>query len=252
MQFSTLIGKEDLERFKNVRWRSYSDRAVSFLQRRFPTAIQPLSTDALCIAIHDAAIETRQLGLRSERDHLSFLIARIMLGRRFLLNPLYIDFLYAAGWIDDTGQPARHFAFGPLFEQIASWDHIRSADMKSARGLAIRFARLYQPNAPTGIAAIHATLPACAAAIRPELLIAFHDTVTRAAQEVTLSGPDLESYCCAAVLIGIEPHKDPFFAGIANALAPRAFPREERRLAFGLALQELLLARIGNGANDEF
>lgn len=248
MQLSDLIGAEDLDRFKEHRRQAYSLRAAGFLARHFPRAIASLSAEGLDLAIRDAAEEARQFGLVSESDNLSFLVARVMLGRRFVLNPLYLDLLYAAGWVDDDGQPARHFAFAPLFAEIEAWDRIRSADLASTRRLVTGFARLYDGDAPDDRqieAVLHQLFPASAQAVRPELLTAFAQVAERNAQQAQLGGADLRAFCAAALILGGEMQDDPFLGGIGQALAAHPAGSGERRLAFGMALRQILLGRLG-------
>lgn len=245
MQLSDLIGGDDLARFRDLRWQGYARRAADLLRRRFPRVVSGLDDDALHGAIRDAASEAQEAGFRTERDLMSFLIARVMLGRRFRTNPLYLDVLHAAGWIDDLGRPARPVAFDPLFQQIAAWDALRAEDLASTRRLVARFADLCQTHAPVGVAALHHVLPRCSAAIRPVVLDRFSDAAQSHAQAAGLRGGAASAYGGAAMLLGLGCDADPFHPGIARALSAAPAEPEQRALAFATALRQILRTRLG-------
>ena len=244
MNLADLIDADDMLRARDMRREAYLTRATAFLHRHFAPALSTLSDGDIRGGILDAANETRQAGLSSEKDHLNFLIARMLLGRRFMLNPALHSLLYRAGWLDDDGYPARVFTFAPLFQQIDQRELVLAGDLASSHGLVRRFARLYQPGAPQGISALAMVLPALSRTIRQREAEALASLSDQAVAALGLPGDDRDSFLCIAALLGCEFYRDPFHARIARALGQHPPGSDAQREAYAGALAQTLQARL--------
>lgn len=244
MNLADLIDESDMLRARDMRREVYVTRAADFLRRHFAPAMSTLSDSDIRGGILDAANETRQMGLSSEKDHLNFLIARILLGRRFFLNPALHSLLYRAGWIDDDGYPARVFTFSSLFQQIDERELSLTEDLASSHALIRRFARLYQPDPPQGINALAMVLPALSRTMQQREAEALAALADQAIAAVGLPMADRDSFICVAALLGCEFHRDPFHAGIARALTIHPKGSEAQREAYADALAQTLQSRL--------
>lgn len=243
MNLSDLLDSEDMDRIEAARAEDYLARAASFLHRHFAPTITQLSANQIRDAILDAAEEARQIGLSSEKDHLNHLIARVFLGRRFVLNPALYTPLYNAGWIEDDGRPARVFSFAPLFEQIDAREQVLAADLASSHRLIQRIGVLYQPNPPQGIIALATVLPSLTATLRRSEAEALANIVDAHAIELGLTGADRDTFLCMTALLGIELHRDPFHVPIIRALTHHPAGSDEQRMAALQALCALMQVR---------
>ena len=121
--------------FSAERHLKYVRTAVSFLSRRFAPAVRTLDWQNMSGIVELAYHNARARGIRTEDQHLKYLIPVMFWGSHFEADPQYHEALQAAGWLDLDGRPTSHRYVDPVIEQIDAWHPFASQDTEEPRTL---------------------------------------------------------------------------------------------------------------------
>lgn len=99
----------------------YEDKAIDFLRQTFPRRVPSRDDAPLRRIVRLAYPRARLRGIRTERDHLKYLIAVMHWGSHFEDDPTHASRLFRAGWRTAQGAPCLNPYLVPVLDQIDLW-----------------------------------------------------------------------------------------------------------------------------------
>lgn len=238
------VNEQTLKPLAEHRIRRYEDRAIAFLHEQFAPETGLLSDDDLRKAVQLAYGNARRRGIRSERDHLKYLIPVMFWGSHFETDPQYHARLVRSGWLSGDGKRIDNAYLGGILHEVDEITSQSAADFSDPVNFERGFAEIYQAGEKRRI-----TLDAVAfhlARIWPAryrlMPQANRDRFIKKAMGIAYSlnfgGMDAVTYTCLSLHFGYRFAGDPLFSWAARALADDGRSFEERRLSLGNAIIE--------------
>ncbi len=199
----------------------YEDKAVAFLRQSFASRTADLDEAALRGVVRLAYPRARLRGIRTERDHLKYLIAVMHWGSGFEDDPGHATRLERAGWRTAGGEPRLNPYLAPVLDQIDLWHRdIGLAGLNPAR-LRELSAGVPPTDSDARLARLADLWPGVAAATpEPDRRAA----LAQAADFATRSGlcdRGVLVYAAIAQLLGCGFGEDPLYPWAARAMVSR-------------------------------
>ncbi|SFI48508.1 hypothetical protein [Jannaschia pohangensis] len=119
--YEDILDSSGMEPFREERRQRYYRKALAFCRTEFPGRFYDVS-DANGLAFVQTAYRAGgSIGLRSERDHLKFLIAAVHWGADFGTDPRLGHRLAACGWLNAAGRAHIYLPLPPLLRAVDHW-----------------------------------------------------------------------------------------------------------------------------------
>lgn len=250
LRFEDFITPRSLAPLLQDRRDDYLDKAVTYLRANFAPSLRLLD-DSQVRRVAKLSYDTAAVrGIKSERDHLKYLVPVMFWGSYFEHDPQYATCLRAAGWVDDAGAAVIGASFAALFEQIDTWAAQTDQDTQSPRRLVRGFARIQSlPMDVQNLAGIVGIMtdiwPARTGRMTPAQAKAFAKIAAARATDLGLTGADVATHICLSQYFGIGFGHDPRF--VWHQSNPELYRRDPE--AYRLALGEGVL-RFWDGLED--
>lgn len=121
LRLEDFVNDRTLAAFVAERLAEYEDKALRYLDQVFPGQFRLITAAAQRDLVRRAYRNARRRGLRTERDHLKYLIPVMHWGSDFETAPLHRSRLIRAGWLDQDGGRRVNPYLAPVLEQIDDW-----------------------------------------------------------------------------------------------------------------------------------
>lgn len=216
LTFENFITDETLKPFVDERISEYEAKAIEFLRKEFAPSVSLLDEDELLKVIRLAYKNAFCRGIRTEIEHLKYLIPVMFWGSYFEMDPQYSYWLYKAGWLDENGYALKVKKVKPLLGQLDRWFKHTESDLKEPQRLTWAFARLYKEsakgiNSDFTLSYMELTWPARFNYMNRPRQEYFAKQSREVASEFGFSGLDGVTYVCLSLYFGFRFAEDPRF-----------------------------------------
>lgn len=226
------------------RIRRYEDRAMEFLHEQFARETGLLSEDERRKVVRLAYANARQRGIRSERDHLRYLIPVMFWGSYFETDPQYLARLVRSGWRSGDGKRIDNAHVGGILHEVDDLSARSAADFADPVNFQRGFSEIYRTAEKRQITldtvAFHLAdiWPARYRLMSGTDQSRFIKKAMGLAYSLNFGGVDAITYTCLSLHFGYRFAGDPLYSWAARAMADDGRSFEERRLSLGNAIIE--------------
>lgn len=238
------VTPETLEHYFEERRLNYQERAVSFLREQFGPAARLLDDEQVGEVVKLAYSHARDRGIKTERDHLKYLIPVMFWGSYFESDPLYRQYMVKAWWIDTEGKETASTYVGAITEQVDVWLKDVAEDISQPKRIMKAFSELYSSEPPKKMSSAFLSYhmeniwPERYKKMSANMRLQFMNKAYGTAHQNNFTGVDGVGYACLAMYFGHQLWDDPRYPWAAKALADNGRSAEERRLALGNSVFE--------------
>ncbi|WP_223668957.1 hypothetical protein [Kangiella shandongensis] len=237
LTFENFITDKTLKPFVDERISEYETKASEFLRKEFAPSVSLLDEGELLQVIRLAYKHASKRGIKTEVEHLKYLIPVMFWGSYFEMDPQYSYWLYKAGWLDKNGYAIKVKRVKPLLEQLDQWFKQTESDLKEPRRLTWAFAKLYRQSADHVdldfiLSYMELLWPArfeCMNGVRQEY---YAKQSREIAAELRFTGLDGVTYVCLSLYFGFRFADDPRYPW-ARAIFEGEQDISEKRVLLG-------------------
>lgn len=233
MWLDEFIPVEALRPLRDERVSAYANRAARYFRSQFPRMVVQLDDVQLLKVVHPAYHQAGRRGIRSEANHMKYLIATACWGSHFDGDPQFRNDLDQAGWQADGGAAA----IAPLLGRIG--DHLvtTQTDMSSPDRILRVMAGIYSDpfpqdmTEPAILSLMHHAWPARVTRIGESAAGELARHCHRRMQVHGLEMRDFAFMTCCATYLGHRFDEDPLHPWAQDALRQDGRDTDTRRQA---------------------
>lgn len=215
------VNERTLTPYRAERREDYAIKAMRFMRKSFPQC-SGSDDETLLRVIRLAYGNARRRGIRTERDHLKFLIPVVHWGSYFETDPLYFTALHEIGWVGADGESVHAPYFPRLLDQIDQLHRATVQDFADPDRFQQVLGRLQQAGnltEATATAILEQAWPAHARADGSFPNGRFLRFTFGIARTLELSAPDAMLYSLIARVLGCRFGQDPLYPWAAKAVS---------------------------------
>lgn len=214
--FENFVNQRTIKPLVEERLTVYEKKAVKFLKDEFSPAVSLLNDKELVKIVKLAYKNAKERGLRTEVEHLKYLIPVMFWGSYFEMDLQYSDLLLKANWLKRNGEFKRVTHLSSLLTELDDWFKSTSSDMENPKRVVELFSGLYQERDISVDMTAHELTeflerlwPARICQMGHERVHYYVEASSRCAKKLHLKGSDIATYVGLSIFFGDQFQNDP-------------------------------------------